>query len=91
LGVVRPFETREIAFLIENKGLHRLILNEISCGCGSPVRPAIVVPSGQTKDIPVSLDVGMDSGKIEKKVSFATNDTVHPRIDLTVVAKVNDL
>lgn len=91
LGVVRPSETREVAFSIENKGRHRLILNEIGCGCGTPARPTIVVPPGQTRDIPVSLDLMMNLGAFEKKVTFSTNDTAHPCIELTVVAKVIDL
>lgn len=91
LGVVRPFETREVAFSIENQGLRRLILNEIGCGCGSPIRPAIVVLPGNTEIVPVLLETSGDLEKIEKKVSFATNDTLHPRIDLTVLAQVTDL
>ena len=90
LGVVRPSETREVAFLIENKGLRRLVLNEIRCGCGSPVREAIVVPPGKSEEVPVSLEIGMESGEVERKVSFATNDTAQPRIDLTVVGHVNE-
>lgn len=91
LGVVRQSETREVAFPIENKGLRRLILNEIGCGCGTPARPTIVVPPGQTRDIPVSLDLMMHLGAFEKKVTFSTNDTTYPCIELKVVAKVIDL
>ncbi|MFY7874975.1 MAG: DUF1573 domain-containing protein [Pirellula sp.] len=91
LGVVHPFETREVAFSVENKGLRRLILNEIGCGCGSPIRPAIVILPGKSEIVPVLLEISADLEKIEKKVSFATNDTLVPRIDLTVLAQVNDL
>jgi hypothetical protein len=91
LGVVRPSERQEVAFLVENNGRIRLILNELGCGCGSPARPTIVVQPGKTESVAVLLESGSELEKIERKVSFATNDQLRPRIDLTVVAQVNDL
>ncbi len=88
LGGVRPSEVRDVAFLIENRGLRRLVLNEVRCGCGESVREPLLVPPGRTEEIRIGLETGVVSRTIEKTVSFATNDAAHPRIDLTVVAQV---
>ena len=90
LGDVRTSESREVAFKIENNGLRRLVLNEIRCGCNAPVRRTILIPPGKSEEVFVALESGVGSGSMEKTVSFATNDTTHPRIDLTVIAQVRE-
>ncbi len=88
LGAITSAGIREILFPIENKGLCRLVLNEVGCGCGEPPRKAILIPPGKTKDVVVALDTRSEFGDIEKKISFTTNDPNQARFELTVLAKV---
>lgn len=88
LGKIPQSESREVLFLVENKGSRRLVLNEVSCDCGVSNRTAILIQAGKSNKVKVRLDTQFELGQIEQTVSFTTNDVTQPRVDLTVLAHI---
>ena len=86
LGSLLPDELREVPFSIENKGLRRLVLNEIDreCGCGMGLQSMILIPPGSTSEVVVSVNTRFQTGAITTSTIFTTNDPIQPRICLTV-------
>lgn len=90
LGAVTYREKREFRFCVVNKGNRRLVINEIDsdCGCGEPVRRAVLIPPGEVEQLTVSLDTRFATGEIQKLAEYTTNDPTQPRLELLVTAFV---
>jgi len=90
LGTVRQDGVLRVPFPIANAGARRLILREEGAGCcgQSTSPPPIIVPPGESTDLPLALDTGRYDGRAEHTVHYVTNDPRCPRIALHVRAIV---
>jgi hypothetical protein len=80
-----------VPFQIRNSGTRRLVINETDpdCGCGNRSLRTILVPSGETAELTVTLDTRFAAGPIEAIAAFTTNDPARPRFNLIVRARVD--
>jgi len=71
-------------FKIRNTGHRRLVINQVdvNCGCGIKILRTFVVPPGESKDIPVTLDSRFGDGAIETIASYRSNDPNQPKFNL---------
>jgi hypothetical protein len=59
-----------------------------SCGCTASVAEPATVPAGGSGTLSVTYDPAGQSGDVRKTITVVTNDPVHPRTILTILAKV---
>ena len=59
-----------------------------SCGCTATVVDPASVPPGAAGTLLVTFDPAGQSGDVRKTITVASNDPVHPRTILTILAKV---
>jgi mono/diheme cytochrome c family protein len=88
-GTIRSDQKQTISWTYRNEGRAALeILNTApSCGCTSAVQGDSVPPGG-TGSMTVTYDPAGQSGGVRKTLTVFTNDPVHPRTILTLLAKV---
>jgi hypothetical protein len=80
-----------VPFQIRNSGTRRLVINEADpdCACGNRSLRTILVPSGETAELTVTLDTRFAAGPSEAVATFTTNDPARPRFNLIVRARVD--
>ncbi|NQU24219.1 MAG: DUF1573 domain-containing protein [Candidatus Nealsonbacteria bacterium] len=90
LGTVARSAVLRTTFRVANRGTRRLVLVEQGQRCcgGSVGVQEIIVPPGDSRDVPVQVDVGPWLGRMEQTVQYTTNDPQRPRFSVTVFAKV---
>ncbi len=91
-GTVSQGVVVRTAFLIRNAGNRRLVLfqeQERCCGQLSDL-PPVIVAAGQTEELAVEVDTGQWYGRMERTISYTTNDPIVPRFGLKVTADVGD-
>jgi Protein of unknown function (DUF1573) len=89
LGIISPFENRDVRFEVMNHGKRRLVINKLpsGCGCCEPDDTVCVSP-GETVDVMIRLETRSESGVFEKVTTFTSNDPNQPQFDLIIRASV---
>lgn len=90
-GTVKPIESPlKTRIMITNKGDEPLRIYEVkpACGCTTaPIDKDVLLP-GDTATVDVTLDLKNTDGKLEKMVSFMSNDPVTPTARFKLNANV---
>jgi len=79
-------------FKVSNAGAVPLSIKDIksSCGCTFPVWKQRTLKSGETAELPVTVDTAMKQDKVEKTMDVFSDDPEHPKVTLTIKLDVND-
>lgn len=93
LGSVTLQEERDVRFKLVNQGKRRLVINEVTsgCGCCEPEQKAVCISPRETVEIIVRIDTRSETGVFNKVTTFTTNDPSQPQFDLTVSASVQPI
>ncbi|MBT4867480.1 MAG: DUF1573 domain-containing protein [Planctomycetaceae bacterium] len=91
-GDVEPGQILRASFPVANAGGRRLVVVEESsnCSCSSTTSGGIVVPPGEIGELQITLNTDRLQSAIKTGLQFSTNDPKHPRLTLTLAAKVRD-
>lgn len=89
-GTIRSDAKQAFTWVYHNDGKETLeiIAMNPSCGCTMSVADPKTVPPGGSGALSVSYDPSGQSGDVRKSLTVVTNDPVHPRTILTILAKV---
>jgi hypothetical protein len=76
---------------IKNRGTSKLNISNVSasCGCTGTILSEDKISPGKSGTLQISFDASRFSGKVEKSVSFETNDSTRRRVVITFTATVN--
>lgn len=91
LGILDRRQRWIVDFQVRNTGHRRLVINQVDvdCGCGIKILRTFVVPVGESKDLPVSLDSRFADGKIETIASYRSNDPDRPKFNLIARGRID--
>jgi len=89
-GTVMSHETYEHTFRLRNAGKRPVTITDVSASCACTVAKEAkgTVKPGERREIEVSLDTKTYDGEISKTLTLHTDDAAHPRIALTLKARV---
>jgi hypothetical protein len=89
-GDVLNFTPKKKSITIKNSGKDTLILSNVgaSCGCTTPILSDDRIPPNDSASLLITLDARRFSGRIEKLVSFNTNDKTEPLVEVKLTANV---
>ena len=76
---------------IRNIGKSKLVISNVSasCGCTGTLLSNSEILPGKSGTLQISFDASRFSGKVQKDVSFQTNDTTQKRVGIKFSATVN--
>lgn len=85
-GRVKGEPMIEHSFTLENKGDSPLVIRRVvtSCGCTTSKTRSFEIPPGDSKDLPVEIDLKGRSGPQRQFITLHTNDPNNPRLPLKV-------
>jgi hypothetical protein len=93
-GEVTNGEVRTAEAIVSNPGGSDLLIEAVSTSCGctkAEINPGVIPPGG-TGTLVVSFDSGAhgpeETGPVERQVFIASNDPVHPEIQLLITANI---
>ena len=86
LGRIKQGQTPHGHFTLRNIGDQTLEIREIkpSCGCTAIMAESKSIPPGQESKLQVSVDTTGKEAEIEKTILVVSNDSMRPRVTLTV-------
>jgi mono/diheme cytochrome c family protein len=89
-GAIPSSAKRTFSWPYRNEGSSPLEITATvpSCGCTASVAEPTTVPAGGAGALAVTYDPTGQSGDVRKTITVLTNDPVHPRTILTILAKV---
>jgi hypothetical protein len=90
LGDLYTSQPAKHVVTLRNAGTDTLLVYEVSatCGCTGTMMSNDHIPPGGTGALAISFDPSKFSGKVEKGLSFRTNDTSAARNHLTFTANI---
>jgi len=76
---------------LNNRGTSKLAISKVSaaCGCTGLLLSEAEIPPGKSGTLQITFDASRFSGKVEKSLTFETNDTTHRRVGIKFTANVN--
>jgi len=85
-GEKKTGEMVQHSFQLQNSGDRVLNIRNIraSCGCTTPGTRSLQIQPGETKELPVVIDLKGRSGKQHQVVTFTTNDPENPTVSVTL-------
>jgi hypothetical protein len=89
-GTIPSSAKRSFSWPYRNEGSSSLEITATvpSCGCTAGVAEPTTVPAGGAGVLSVTYDPAGQSGDVRKTITVVTNDPVHPRTILTILATV---
>jgi hypothetical protein len=90
LGTVATGAPIEASFAIRNDGGRRLVVRrEQGTCCGAMEQDGVIIVNpGCSTNLSVKIDTGGQWGRLEKAVTYTTNDPAFPLFELTVAADI---
>jgi hypothetical protein len=87
---VLNFTPKKRSMTIKNSGTDTLILSNVgaSCGCTALLLSDDRIPPNDSASLLITLDARRFSGKVEKLISFNTNDKAEPLVEVKFIANV---
>ncbi len=89
-GDVLNFTPKKRSMTIKNSGTDTLIISNVgaSCGCTALLLSDDRIPPNDSASLLIALDARRFTGKVEKLISFNTNDKAEPLVEVKIVANV---
>ena len=91
LGTTTVQKEWEVPFLVQNRGSHRLVINQVQeeCGCLDRDRGTLVVPAHGSAEVTLRIDSRFAFGPVEVIAGFTCNDPLATHFNLIVRMNVN--